>query len=462
MRFDMESRRSQSKGSDHDSDIAPDQLADDVRADLRSIINGSNGQSSGHTVAVQTLTADRYPVRAAATTAVMPRAGMTNSERGQVLVTGGAGYIGSHTVVELIQDGQEVVIVDNFYNSSIEAVNRIEEITGIRPIFHQADVTDYTALDRIFREHPRINSVIHFAALKAVGESSQIPLEYYRVNVGGTITLLRAMSAHDVTSFVFSSSATVYGDASVHKGMIPIPEECPINPNNPYGRTKATIEGMIMDHAKANPGWKVALLRYFNPVGAHPSGRLGEDPLGVPNNLLPFTAQVAVGRRPILNVFGNDYDTPDGTPIRDYIHVCDLADAHLIACKKLLSPGFTEGCRAWNIGSGHGSTVLEVVGCFNRSVGRDIPYQIVGRRAGDVLNLTAKCDRAKRELGFVARYSLQDACDHTWRFIKRNPKGMDPSRHADSPGMEDKFAELRRRQSSQVGDEHSRCDHCGR
>lgn len=378
-----------------------------------------------------------------------------------VLVTGGTGYIGSHTVLELIQAGYEVVVADNFYNSSLESINRIERLSGVRPVCHMADVCDYTALDAVFRKHPNIDTVIHFAALKAVGESAVIPLEYYRVNIGGTITLLRVMQAYNVTKLVFSSSATVYGDASIHKDMIPIPEECPINPNNPYGRTKAAIEGIIQDHLRANPGWKAALLRYFNPAGAHPSGLLGEDPLGVPNNLLPFAAQVAVGRRPFLNIFGNDYASKDGTPIRDYIHVCDLATAHTVACKKLEDDGFS-GCRAWNIGSGQGSTVLEVVECFNRSAGREIPCKVVARRAGDVLNLTAKVDRAEKELGFRCRYGLQDACDDTWRFIKRNPKGMDPARHAHSPGMEDRHAEMRRRKSEHVGDETSYCNHCGR
>lgn len=349
-----------------------------------------------------------------------------------ILVTGGAGYIGSHTVVELIKAGKDVVILDNLFNSSLEAIYRIEQLTGVRPKFHQCDITDYTALSQVFLAH-NIDAVIHFAALKAVGESSLIPLEYYRVNVGGTITLLRAMTDNNVKHLVFSSSATVYGDATKHKNMIPIPETCPHAPINPYGRTKATIEGIIQDHVRANPGWTSALLRYFNPAGAHPSGLLGEDPLGVPNNLLPYAAQVAVGRRDYLNVFGNDYDTRDGTPIRDYIHVVDLAVAHLRACEKLESGH--PGCTAWNIGSGHGATVLEVVACFSRSIGRQLPYQIVPRRSGDVLNLTAKCDLAEQELGFKVQYSLQDACDDTWRFIKLNPKGMDPARRKSRSSM---------------------------
>lgn len=376
-----------------------------------------------------------------------------------ILVTGGAGYIGSHTVVELIKAGKDVVILDNLVNSSTESLNRIQEITGVLPKFHQCDITDYTGLSEVFKQN-KIGSVIHFAALKAVGESSEIPLEYYRVNVGGTITLLRAMSDYNVRKIVFSSSATVYGDATVHQGMIPIPETCPIAPTNPYGRTKATIEAMIMDHCKANPQWSAALLRYFNPAGAHASGLLGEDPLGVPNNLLPYAAQVAVGRRPYLNVFGDDYDTHDGTPIRDYIHVVDLADAHLRACEKLAAGH--QGCKAWNIGSGQGSTVLDVVHAFNKAVGKQLPYKVVGRRAGDVLNLTAKCELAEKELGFKARYTLQDACDDTWHFIKKNPKGMNPALHADSPGMTPVEWDDSVRRGSVIGEEDSKCRACGK
>ncbi|CCG81603.1 GAL10 bifunctional protein [Taphrina deformans PYCC 5710] len=377
--------------------------------------------------------------------------------RRAILVTGGTGYIGSHTVVELIKAGKDVVIIDNLVNSSTESLKRIQQITGVLPKFHECDITDFTGLDAVFKEH-NFESVIHFAALKAVGESSQIPLEYYRVNVGGTITLLRAMAENNVKQIVFSSSATVYGDASKHKDMIPIPEECPIGPTNPYGRTKSTIEDIIRDHCNAFPDWAGALLRYFNPAGAHPSGVLGEDPLGVPNNLLPYAAQVAVGRRPFLSVFGDDYDSHDGTPIRDYIHVVDLAIAHVRACEKLESGH--KGCKAWNIGTGQGSTVLDVVKAFNKSVGRDIPIKIVDRRAGDVLNLTAKCDLAEAELNFKTKFTLQDACDDAWRFIAENPKGMDPKNHVDTPGM-DRNAWLQRR-ASEIGEEDSRCRTCGK
>lgn len=385
---------------------------------------------------------------------------MGSNSTQRILVTGGTGYIGSHTVVELIQAGKDVVVLDNLANSSLECLGRIEQITGVLPEFHNCDITDYTALNEVFQQNS-FDAVIHFAALKAVGESSIIPLEYYRVNVGGTITLLRAMSSNNVKKIVFSSSATVYGDATVHGNMIPIPEECPIAPNNPYGRTKATIEGIIQDHCKANPEWSAALLRYFNPAGAHVSGVLGEDPLGVPNNLLPYAAQVAVGRRPYLNVFGNDYDTHDGTPIRDYIHVVDLGVAHLRACEKLAQGH--KGCKAWNIGSGQGSTVLDVVRAFNKSVGKDIPYKIMPRRAGDVLNLTAKCDLAEKELGFKVQFSLQDACDDTWRFIENNPKGMNPAVHADTPGMDRKaWLDVANNNIPDIGEEDSRCRTCGK
>ncbi|ORY85616.1 hypothetical protein BCR37DRAFT_402075 [Protomyces lactucae-debilis] len=335
-----------------------------------------------------------------------------NGTSDTILVTGGAGYIGSHTVVELLNAGKKVVVIDNFANSSLESINRIEAISGKRPAFHQVDITDYTALHYVFQQH-KIDSVIHFAALKAVGESAVIPLEYYRVNIGGTITLLRAMSDNGVKSIVFSSSATVYGDATRFPDMIPIPEDCPAGPTNPYGRSKMATEMVIQDHCAANPEWSAALLRYFNPGGAHPSGLLGEDPLGVPNNLLPYAAQVAVGRRPFLSVFGDDYDTKDGTPIRDYIHVGDLAVAHLKACEKIQQG--QRGWRAWNIGTGHGSTVLEVVDSFSRAVGHKINVQIAPRRA-------AKVDLAERELGFKTKFTLQDICDDTWRFIAKNPK----------------------------------------
>ncbi|KAL7274106.1 UDP-glucose-4-epimerase [Rhizina undulata] len=340
---------------------------------------------------------------------------------GTVLITGGTGYIGSFTSLELLIAGYDVVIVDNLYNSSEEALNRIKLICGVRPTFYKADVTDEAALDKVFKKHPKIDSVIHFAALKAVGESAEIPLEYYRVNVGGTITLLRAMEKNNVKNIVFSSSATVYGDATKHEGMIPIPEHCPIGPTNPYGRTKMTIEMVIQDQCESHPDWNGALLRYFNPAGAHPSGIMGEDPQGVPYNLLPLLGQVATGRRDKLKVFGTDYDSHDGTAIRDYIHVVDLAKGHLAALDKLRND--KPGCRAWNLGTGMGSTVFDIVKAFSKVVGRDLPYEVVGRRKGDVLNLTAVPTRANQELGWKAEKSLEETSNDLWKWVSNNPEG---------------------------------------
>jgi len=338
-----------------------------------------------------------------------------------VLVTGGTGYIGSFTTLELLLAGYDVIVVDNLYNSSEEALNRIELISGKRPTFYSADVTDEAQLEEVFCKNPGIDSVIHFAALKAVGESSEIPTEYYRVNVGGTINLVRVMHRHGVKNIVFSSSATVYGDATKHEDMIPIPEHCPIGPTNPYGRTKMMIELVIQDHCEANPDWNGGLLRYFNPAGAHPTGVMGEDPLGVPFNLFPLLGQVAVGRRNKIKVFGTDYDSHDGTAIRDYIHVVDLAKGHIAALDKLR--GGNIGCRAWNLGTGKGSTVLDIVKAFSKAVGRDLPYEAVGRRKGDVLNLTAVPKRANDELGWKAEISLEQTCNDLWKWVSDNPQG---------------------------------------
>ncbi|KAJ9139220.1 UDP-glucose 4-epimerase [Coniochaeta hoffmannii] len=351
---------------------------------------------------------------------------------GTVLITGGTGYIGSFTSLVLLENGYDVVIVDNLYNSSKVAIDRIELICGKRPVFYQVDVTDEPALDDVFAKHPEIDSVIHFAALKAVGESGQIPLEYYRVNVGGSIALLRSMSNHDVTNIVFSSSATVYGDATRFDNMIPIPEHCPIGPTNTYGRTKSMIEQVITDHVEAQrrnlekenkpfEQWNGALLRYFNPCGAHPSGLMGEDPQGVPFNLLPLLGKVATGEREKLLVFGDDYPSRDGTCIRDYIHVVDLAKGHLAALNYLRDQ--KPGVRAWNLGSGRGSTVLEMIKAFSKVVGRDLPYEVVDRRPGDVLDLTAKPDLANKELGWKTELKLEDACADLWRWVSKNPKG---------------------------------------
>ncbi|KAF2083224.1 UDP-glucose 4-epimerase [Saccharata proteae CBS 121410] len=351
---------------------------------------------------------------------------------GSVLVTGGTGYIGSFTTVALLDAGYKVVIVDSLYNSSEEVLNRIELITGKRPIFYKLDITDKSAIDKVFEEHPDIDNVIHFAALKAVGESGEIPLEYYRVNVSGSLALLTSMNEHNVTNIVFSSSATVYGDATRFPNMIPIPEHCPIGPTNTYGRTKSTVEAMIEDHVNAERNkakkagkdgskYNCALLRYFNPAGAHPSGIMGENPLGVPYNLLPLLAQVAVGKREKLLVFGDDYASKDGTAIRDYIHVLDLAKGHLVALNYLRE--HNPGVKAWNLGSGRGSTVFEMIKAFSHVVGRDLPYQVVERRQGDVLDLTANPSLANKELGWKTELTLEDACVDLWKWTKNNPEG---------------------------------------
>ncbi|KAH7130494.1 UDP-glucose 4-epimerase [Dendryphion nanum] len=351
---------------------------------------------------------------------------------GSVLVTGGTGYIGSFTTLALLEADYKVVIVDSLYNSSKEVINRIELISGKRPAFYELDITDEAALDKVFAEHSDIDSVIHFAALKAVGESGEIPLEYYRVNVSGSITLLRSMTKHNVTNIVFSSSATVYGDATRFPNMIPIPEHCPIGPTNTYGRTKSTIESVITDHieaqrnnakkaGKSGEQWNGALLRYFNPSGAHPSGIMGENPLGVPYNLLPLLAQVAIGKREKLLVFGDDYKSKDGTAIRDYIHVLDLAKGHLVALNYLRENH--PGIKAWNLGSGRGSTVFEMINAFSKVVGRELPYEVAPRRQGDVLDLTANPSLANQELKWKTELTLEDACADLWKWTENNPEG---------------------------------------
>lgn len=340
-----------------------------------------------------------------------------------ILVTGGAGYIGSHTVVELVQNGYKVVIVDNLVNSSYDAVSRIEYIVKQPVPFFNVDIGDYDALLKVFQTYD-IGGVIHFAALKAVGESTKIPLEYYQNNVGGTITLLNVMRTVNVKTIVFSSSATVYGDATRFEDMIPIPEHCPNDPTNPYGKTKYVIEQILSDLHTSDPTWRAAILRYFNPIGAHPSGLIGEDPLGIPNNLLPYLAQVAIGRREKLSIFGNDYDSHDGTPIRDYIHVVDLSKGHIAALNYLNKIEKDQGLlRAWNLGTGNGSTVFDVYHAFCKAVGRDLPYEVVGRRAGDVLNLTANAVRANTELGWSTALTIEDSCRDLWNWTTKNPFG---------------------------------------
>jgi len=332
-----------------------------------------------------------------------------------LLVTGGAGYIGSHTCVELLQAGNDVVVVDNLCNSRREVIGRIERITGRSVAFHECDVRDLAALHGIFQAHA-IDAVLHFAGLKAVGESVERPLEYYDNNVGGTLALCGAMVEAGVRKLVFSSSATVYGDPD----YVPVREDHPLRPTNPYGRCKSMVEAILMDLAGSDSALKIALLRYFNPVGAHESGLIGEDPAGVPNNLMPYVAQVAIGRREALNVFGNDYPTPDGTGVRDYIHVVDLARGHLAALDKLDS---IADVLTVNLGTGRGYSVLEMVEAFHRASGRDIPYRIVSRRPGDIAACYADPSLAERLLGWRAEYDLERMCRDVWRWQSQNPNG---------------------------------------
>ncbi|MFT4173364.1 MAG: UDP-glucose 4-epimerase GalE [Rhodocyclaceae bacterium] len=333
-----------------------------------------------------------------------------------ILVTGGAGYIGSHTVVELLKSGHQVVVVDNLVNSKAEALRRAEEIAGRKVAgFHTLDVRDRAALAEVFAAH-RIDAVIHFAALKAVGESVAKPLAYYDNNIAGTVALAETMAAAGVKTLVFSSSATVYGDPA----SVPIREDFPTGPTNPYGRTKWMMEYVLRDVAAADPAWRIALLRYFNPVGAHESGRIGEDPNGLPNNLMPFVTQVAVGKLPRLRVFGNDYPTPDGTGVRDYIHVCDLAVGHVKALDRLAQ---APGVLTLNLGTGQGYSVLDVVHAFERAAGREIPYEIVARRPGDIAQCYADPATAERELGWRAERDLDAMCADSWRWQSSNPNG---------------------------------------
>ena len=332
-----------------------------------------------------------------------------------VLVTGGCGYIGSHTVVELVDAGHQVTVVDNLSNASAVSLRRVEELTGRHVAFAEFDLRDADRLDALFGAS-RFDAVVHFAGLKAVGDSVDHPLEYYTNNLGSTLTLGRVMAAHDVRRLVFSSSATVYGDPPA----VPIVETAPIAPTNPYGQTKAMIEQVLRDLVASGGRWQISVLRYFNPVGAHVSGEIGEDPSGIPNNLLPFVAQVAVGRRRQLQIFGDDYDTPDGTGVRDYIHVVDLAVGHLAALEHLPAPG---SYLAVNLGTGTGSSVLQVVRAFEAACGRTIPFVVVPRRPGDVAAAYAEVSLAHQALGWRARRSLADACADTWRWQSRHPDG---------------------------------------
>lgn len=327
-----------------------------------------------------------------------------------ILVTGGLGYIGSHTVVELLNLNEDVIIVDNLSNSNIDTLDRIESICKKRPIFYQTDIRNYQELYSIFNNHT-INSVIHFAGYKAVGESVDQPLSYYDNNLISTITLLNIMNEFNINNFVFSSSATVYGDSP----ELPIKEDSPLSVTNPYGRTKLMIEDMLRDICYSNKNLNVAILRYFNPVGAHPSGLIGEDPSGIPNNLMPYIFKVALGELPVLNIFGNDYDTHDGTGIRDFIHVVDLAIGHVYALKKLNS---NPGLVTYNLGTGKGYSVLDLVNIFEKEANCSIPYKFTDRRKGDIDICFASTDKAYTELGWKANFNINDMCKDTWNWCK--------------------------------------------
>ena len=338
-----------------------------------------------------------------------------------ILVTGGAGYIGSHTCVELLNAGYDVVIIDNLYNSNQKAVDRIEEITGKKVKFYPDDMMDRAAVKRVFDEN-QIDAVIHFAGLKAVGESVHKPIEYYRTNIGSTLNLTDEMRAHGCKNIIFSSSATVYGDPA----EIPITENCPKGTcTNPYGWTKWMQEQILTDIHTADPEWNVILLRYFNPIGAHKSGLIGEDPKGIPNNLLPYVAQVAIGKLPEINVFGNDYDTPDGTGVRDYIHVVDLARGHVKAIERFAKK---DGVFICNLGTGHGYSVLDVIHAFENACGKELPYVIRERRPGDIATCYSSPAKAEKELGWTAEFDLEDMCRDSWNWQQKNPDGYNTAK----------------------------------
>lgn len=335
-----------------------------------------------------------------------------------ILVTGGTGFIGSHTVLELLNAGYEVVVMDNLVNSSKESLKRVEQITGKKATFYEADMLDKDALEEIFTKE-NIDSVIHFAGLKAVGESVSKPWEYYYNNITGSLVLFDVMRKHNVKNIVFSSSATVYGKPDV----VPVNETCKKGEvTNPYGQTKVMLEQILTDIQKADPTWNVILLRYFNPIGAHKSGLIGENPNGVPNNLMPYITQVAVGKLKCLGVFGDDYDTPDGTGVRDYIHVCDLATGHVKAIEKLAQ---NPGLKIYNLGTGVGYSVLDIVKNFEKATGITIPYEIKPRRAGDIDTNYADASLAKKELGWEAKYGILEMCEDSWRWQKNNPNGFE-------------------------------------
>lgn len=334
----------------------------------------------------------------------------------RILVTGGTGYIGSHTVVQLLEAGAKVVILDNLCNSKRVVVNRIEQITGKRPEFIEADVRDQALLQSIFNSY-RVDSVIHFAGLKAVGESVAKPLEYYDNNVSGSITLFEEMAKAGIKSLVFSSSATVYGDPA----SVPITEDFPLKTTNPYGQSKLMVEDILRDLYKSDDSWKIAILRYFNPVGAHESGLIGEDPTGIPNNLVPCIAQVAIGKREKLAVFGNDYPTPDGTGVRDYIHVEDLVSGHLAAIKALETQG---GLITVNLGTGRGYSVLEMIHAFEKASEKSVAFEVINRRSGDIAECYAQPQKAKELLGWTAQFDIDRMCADSWRWQSTNPLGF--------------------------------------
>ncbi|MDL2254416.1 UDP-glucose 4-epimerase GalE [Ruminococcaceae bacterium OttesenSCG-928-I18] len=335
-----------------------------------------------------------------------------------ILVTGGAGYIGSHTCVELLQAGYEIVVADNLVNANRESLRRVEKITGKTPAFEQVDLREGAATEALFEKYPEIEAVVHFAALKAVGESVEKPYEYYENNLGCTFSVLGAMKKHGVKRFVFSSSATVYGE----NNPVPLREDMPTSAINPYGATKLFNERILSDLCAADGEFSVALLRYFNPIGAHPSGLIGEDPRGIPNNLVPYIARVATGEYPVVRVFGDDYPTPDGTGVRDYIHVVDLAKGHVAALRKLKEDG---GLFVCNLGAGRGYSVLEVISAYAKACGRQLPYEIQPRRAGDAAEVYADVRRAKEELHWQTELDLDTMCRDSWNWQSHNPKGYD-------------------------------------
>lgn len=334
-----------------------------------------------------------------------------------ILVTGGAGYIGSHTCVELLESGHDVVVLDNLRNSSAKSLTVVQSLTGRKVTFYEGDIRDESFLRQLFQTET-IDHVIHFAGLKAVGESSQIPLDYYDNNIAGTVTLLRVMAEQNCKNIIFSSSATVYGNPEI----VPITETSPLSATNPYGRTKLMLEEVLTDLSKSDKDWNIVLLRYFNPIGAHVSGDLGEDPRGIPNNLLPYVTQVAVGKLAQVSVFGDDYDTVDGTGVRDYIHVVDLAKGHVAALKRL-EPG--TGLSIYNLGTGQGYSVLEIIEHMSATVGQPIPYQIVERRPGDIATCYAQVDKAARELGWRAEFGIERMCQDAWRWQRQHPNGFE-------------------------------------